>query len=339
MDSQTFINLSTIIQSQNLTGFALASLVASWVYDCFLILDQEVSLIHRPRWSKGTILYITTRYMPALMLSVHLCTNQDTEVNYLPNENIVTCRILQSMWYCTAALCITGAEGIFILRTYALWGQNKFILGLMLSTALSLIILNMIIALKVWKQSKPLSVLNLLAIEWLPEKVTDAGWLRLLHAVHKIRIPLARLRLHNPPLPPRFLPSKVTKSALDGVRHTKSSVPDTKNKCVLRASTARVLAAAEGGTFFRCAWHSVRLSISQGSMGSLFHGGNAMGAPFMALLTPDLPELGSPRIDGNLFLCTWIHKLDRNARMRRSAHIQLYLVGTSSVPWDRSTGQ
>ncbi|KAG1840781.1 hypothetical protein C8R48DRAFT_740183 [Suillus tomentosus] len=85
--------------------------------------------------------------MPALMLSVHLC------MNYLPNENIVTCKILQSMWYCTAALCVTGAEGIFILRTYALWGQKKFILGLMLST--SLIILNMVIALEVWKQSKP----------------------------------------------------------------------------------------------------------------------------------------------------------------------------------------
>ncbi|KAG2058345.1 hypothetical protein BDR06DRAFT_114002 [Suillus hirtellus] len=145
MDSQTFIKLSTIIQSQN---YFFASLVASWVYDCFLILDQEVFLIHRPRWSKGTILYITTRYMPALMLSVHLC------MNYLPNENIVTCKILQLMWYCTAALCITGAESIFILRTYALWGQNKFILGLMLLTGLCLTILNVIIIRKVWGQSE-----------------------------------------------------------------------------------------------------------------------------------------------------------------------------------------
>ncbi|KAG1890526.1 uncharacterized protein F5891DRAFT_120823 [Suillus fuscotomentosus] len=196
MDSPTFVHLSTMLQFQN---YSFASLVASWVYDCFLILDQEVSLIHRPRWSKGSILYIVTRYMPALMLSVHLC------MNYLPNENFVTCKLLQSMWYCTAALCMTGAEGIFILRTYALWGQKKSIMGLMLSTALSLIILNMVIALKVWKESKQiivltmirvylayrerrcrllnillqhnifyfgtgltLSVLNLLAIEWLP---------------------------------------------------------------------------------------------------------------------------------------------------------------------------
>ncbi|KAG1820113.1 hypothetical protein EV424DRAFT_1615564 [Suillus variegatus] len=45
-----------------------------------------------------------------------------------------------------------------------------------------------------------------------------------------------------------------------------------KNKRVLRASTARVLAVAEGGTFLCCAWHGVWLSISQGWMGSLFHG-------------------------------------------------------------------
>ncbi|KAG1820121.1 hypothetical protein EV424DRAFT_1402929 [Suillus variegatus] len=127
MDSPTFIHLSTILQTQNYFFGAIISAV----YDCFLILDQEVSLIHRPRWSKGTILYIVTRYMPALMLS--------------------TCKILQSMWYCKI---LTGSPGIFILRTYALWGQNKFILGLMLSTGLSLIILNMVIALKVWKQSK-----------------------------------------------------------------------------------------------------------------------------------------------------------------------------------------
>ncbi|KAG1884812.1 uncharacterized protein F5891DRAFT_1089562 [Suillus fuscotomentosus] len=86
--------------------------------------------------------------MPALMLSVHLC------MNYLPNENIVTCKILQSMWYCTAALCITGAESIFILRTYALWGQKKSILGLLLLTGLCLTILNMVIILKVWGQSE-----------------------------------------------------------------------------------------------------------------------------------------------------------------------------------------
>ncbi|KAG2106808.1 uncharacterized protein F5147DRAFT_225420 [Suillus discolor] len=145
MDPQTFIHLSTLLQSQN---YFLASLMVSWVYDCFLTLDQEVSLIHRPRWSKGSILYIMTRYIPASMLPVHLC------MNYLPNEKIVTCDILQSMWYCTVALCMAGAEGIFILRTYALWGHKRFILGLMLSTLLCLAILNVVIALKGWKHSK-----------------------------------------------------------------------------------------------------------------------------------------------------------------------------------------
>ncbi|KAG2106920.1 uncharacterized protein F5147DRAFT_653523 [Suillus discolor] len=92
MESHTFIHLSTILQSQDLTGFALASLVASWVYDCFLTLDQE-----------------------------------DTEANYFPNEKFV------SAWYFplqvrppgTVALCMAGAEGIFILRTYALWGTKE----------------------------------------------------------------------------------------------------------------------------------------------------------------------------------------------------------------------
>ncbi|KAG2058348.1 hypothetical protein BDR06DRAFT_950873 [Suillus hirtellus] len=49
---------------------------------------------------------------------------------------------------------MAGAEGIFILRTYALWGQKKSIMGLMLSTVFCLAILNVVMALKVLKQSK-----------------------------------------------------------------------------------------------------------------------------------------------------------------------------------------
>ncbi|KAG2143489.1 uncharacterized protein EDB93DRAFT_1329440, partial [Suillus bovinus] len=66
-------------------------------------------------------------------------------MNYLPNEKFVTCKLLHSIWYLGAALCIAGAEGIFVLRTYALWGNKKYILGLMLSTIVCLAILDVIL--------------------------------------------------------------------------------------------------------------------------------------------------------------------------------------------------
>lgn len=116
----------------------LVSLAVFWVYDCFLTLDQEVSLLHGTSWKKGAILYVMSRYTPVFLLCVRIY------MNYLQNEDFVTCKSLHSIWYCAAAFCISCAEGIFILRTYALWGHNKSILGLMLSTVLCLVIADVV---------------------------------------------------------------------------------------------------------------------------------------------------------------------------------------------------
>ncbi|KAG1850274.1 hypothetical protein C8R48DRAFT_727663 [Suillus tomentosus] len=140
MDLQTFIDLSTSIQYQD---YFFVSLAVSWVYDCFLTLDREISSIHSSPWKIGSILYVMTRYMPAFVLCIHLC------MNYLPNENIVTCKLLHSIWFLAAALCIAGAEGIFVLRTYALWGNKKFILSIMLSTVLCFAILDVIMTMTI----------------------------------------------------------------------------------------------------------------------------------------------------------------------------------------------
>ncbi|KAG2359544.1 hypothetical protein BDR07DRAFT_1488081 [Suillus spraguei] len=53
-----------------------------------------------------------------------------------------------------AAFCVTCAEGIFVLRTYALWGHKKSILALMLSTILCLAILNVIMTMKISRRLK-----------------------------------------------------------------------------------------------------------------------------------------------------------------------------------------
>ncbi|KAG2063977.1 hypothetical protein BDR04DRAFT_342746 [Suillus decipiens] len=119
------------------------SLAVLWVYDCFLTLDWEVSLIYGPPWKKGSILYVMARYLPAFLLCVHLY------MTYLQSERSVTCKFLHKIWVCAAAFCVACAEGIFVLRTYALWGNKKSILALMLSTILCLAILNVIMTMSI----------------------------------------------------------------------------------------------------------------------------------------------------------------------------------------------
>ncbi|KAG2355323.1 hypothetical protein BDR07DRAFT_1426544 [Suillus spraguei] len=144
MDLQNCIDLLTVLEFQN--GFVPVSLVVLWGYDCFLTLDREVSLIYGPPWKKGSILYVMTRYSPVFLLCVHLY------MIYLQSERIVTCKFLHTVWYCVAALCVACAEGIFVLRTYALWGNKRSILALMLSTILCLGILDVIITMTISKR-------------------------------------------------------------------------------------------------------------------------------------------------------------------------------------------
>ncbi|KAG1735582.1 uncharacterized protein EDB91DRAFT_553972 [Suillus paluster] len=66
------------------------------------------------------------------------------EVNHLQNEHFVTCKSLHSVWYGAASLSMACAEGIFTLRTYVLWGRKKFIMGLILSTILCLVMLDVV---------------------------------------------------------------------------------------------------------------------------------------------------------------------------------------------------
>ncbi|KAG2067102.1 hypothetical protein BDR04DRAFT_884508 [Suillus decipiens] len=140
MDLQNYIDLLTVLEFQNYFSVSLAVL---WVYDCFLTLDREVSLIYGPPWKKGSILYVMARYLPVFLLCVHLY------MTYLQSERIVTCKFLHTIWFCAAAFCVACAEGIFVLRTYALWGNKKSILALMLSTILCLAILDVIMTMTI----------------------------------------------------------------------------------------------------------------------------------------------------------------------------------------------
>ncbi|KAG1735576.1 uncharacterized protein EDB91DRAFT_553709 [Suillus paluster] len=124
MDLQTSNNFSTL----QLRDYVFVSLAVFWVYDCFLTLDQEIYLIHGLPWKKGSILYVMTRYSPAFLLCVHLY------MNHVQNEHFMTCTSLHSVWY----------EGIFVLRTYVLWGRKKSIMGLILATLLCLVILDVV---------------------------------------------------------------------------------------------------------------------------------------------------------------------------------------------------
>ncbi|KAG1739473.1 uncharacterized protein EDB91DRAFT_1336798 [Suillus paluster] len=96
-------------------------------YDYWIFLLQS-------RWTKVKGLYIVTRHLPFLLLIT------DIYLSFTPNENLGECRTLDNICSGLGALSVICSECFFILRTYALWNNNRILLAVMLSTFLAFIV-------------------------------------------------------------------------------------------------------------------------------------------------------------------------------------------------------
>ncbi|KAG1835199.1 hypothetical protein EV424DRAFT_1531774 [Suillus variegatus] len=73
-------------------------------------------------------MYIVTRYLPFIILAI------DLYMSFAPNENPAKCRVLQNINPGLDLVLVIFSECFFILRTYALWNRNRFLLVAMLLT-------------------------------------------------------------------------------------------------------------------------------------------------------------------------------------------------------------
>lgn len=80
-------------------------------------------------WTKAKGLYIATRYVPFLLLATNLY------LSFIPNETPGKCRVLDNI--CSGLDILLGvcSECFFILRTCALWNNNRILLAAILVTA------------------------------------------------------------------------------------------------------------------------------------------------------------------------------------------------------------
>ncbi|EMD38015.1 hypothetical protein CERSUDRAFT_82218 [Gelatoporia subvermispora B] len=91
-------------------------------YDCMITMDDEISLVWPSRWNYTKILYLFNRYSPFIdtALAVHsmssLTDPKTCEIEYPALAYIYT-------------LGMTVSQAILLIRTYAIWNCNKYILG------------------------------------------------------------------------------------------------------------------------------------------------------------------------------------------------------------------
>ncbi|KAG1876767.1 hypothetical protein C8R48DRAFT_759142 [Suillus tomentosus] len=97
-------------------------------YDYACSFHEEWTFLLRSHWGKMKIMYIVTRYLPFIILAI------DLYMSFAPNENPAKCRVLQNINPGLDLVLVIFSECFFILRTYALWNRNRFLLVAMLLT-------------------------------------------------------------------------------------------------------------------------------------------------------------------------------------------------------------
>ncbi|KAG1840623.1 hypothetical protein F4604DRAFT_434934 [Suillus subluteus] len=92
-----------------------------------IIWRSKWTFLLRSRWTKVKGLYIIARYVPFVLIILDLC------LALAQTENPKKCQILNNISTFFAVISLTFSECFFVLRTYALWNNNRIVLVAMLS--------------------------------------------------------------------------------------------------------------------------------------------------------------------------------------------------------------
>lgn len=114
--------------------YIYTSAATFWTYDYACSLHQELTFLIQSRWTKVKGLYMLTRYMPFLLFVGHLY------LNFIPDDNPDKCQMINNICSCFSLISVICSECFFIIRTYALWNNNKFVLATMLTAFLAVVV-------------------------------------------------------------------------------------------------------------------------------------------------------------------------------------------------------
>ncbi|KAG1799955.1 uncharacterized protein BJ212DRAFT_144962 [Suillus subaureus] len=115
-------------------AYTCMSTATFWTYDFVCSLHEELTFLLRSRRTKVKGLYIIARYVPFVLIILDLC------LTLTQNENPKKCKILDNIFSIFGMMSLTFSECFFILRTYALWNNNRIVLVAMLSALFATIV-------------------------------------------------------------------------------------------------------------------------------------------------------------------------------------------------------
>ncbi|KAG2114349.1 uncharacterized protein F5147DRAFT_23702 [Suillus discolor] len=104
-----------------------------WTYDYVCLLHEEWTFLRQSRWTRVKVIYIFARYVPFFSMALGLY------MAFAPDENPDKCRVLIDIYSCFGLISLTCSEWIFVLRTCALWNNNRILRVVMQTTFFAVI--------------------------------------------------------------------------------------------------------------------------------------------------------------------------------------------------------
>jgi len=118
MSSPSVVDTTRLVRLKTVTYIDAGSL-ALLVYDYFMTLESEVNLIWPSKWSFIKVLYVLTRYLPFVDVSVLPVYDTSKTIS------LKTCKQLYTVGSFGVVIGVAIAELILVIRTWALWGREK----------------------------------------------------------------------------------------------------------------------------------------------------------------------------------------------------------------------
>ncbi|KAH7924961.1 hypothetical protein BV22DRAFT_470471 [Leucogyrophana mollusca] len=109
-----------LLQRLQIVMYCRLAPVALWVFEYFLTLDDEIRFMWSKRhWNQVHVLFVITRYLPIMAM---VCLIYETLPSYLAME---TCWQMYQIGGWTSVLIMVATEALLLLRTLALWHENR----------------------------------------------------------------------------------------------------------------------------------------------------------------------------------------------------------------------
>ncbi|GLB45728.1 hypothetical protein LshimejAT787_2600610 [Lyophyllum shimeji] len=124
MDIPALVASASLLQTVKYINVASGAVL---VFDYFQTLGMEVEFIWTSEWSIAKVLFLLARYTAFVDVPMVLY------YALAPNVPHRTCHLVYAVSSYSTALGIAFSEAIMILRTYALWGNNRKILIFLLT--------------------------------------------------------------------------------------------------------------------------------------------------------------------------------------------------------------